>query len=254
MGKVDQYREKLRTLDAWDAYLLQESRLPGPRANLELAFAVGLEGTEEQFLRYASLDPDRAPPNTPESFLSFCGVLGLGYLAARGGAEHFSLLRKQASDPRWRIREAVALGLQEVGRASMDRLLGLMLRWSVGTLLEKRAVVASLCEPSLLVDTSQACKVLDILDEITAFFHDCEDRRSTDFKVLRKALAYGWSVVVAAQPASGKPRIEKWVGSLDSDIRWIMVQNLKKKRLVKMDEPWVQAQLERLGHRIDVGG
>ncbi len=37
MAKADQYREILRTLDEWDAFLLKESGLPGPRGNLELA-------------------------------------------------------------------------------------------------------------------------------------------------------------------------------------------------------------------------
>lgn len=37
MSKADDYRRKLQTLDSWDAYLLQESGLPGPRGNLELA-------------------------------------------------------------------------------------------------------------------------------------------------------------------------------------------------------------------------
>ena len=65
--------------------------------------------------------------------------------------------------------------------------------------------------------------------------------------MLRKGLAYGWSVAVAAQPAIGKPRMEKWIVSEDPDIRWIMKQNLKKKRLSRMDESWVQTQLKALG-------
>ncbi|UCC63496.1 MAG: hypothetical protein JSV36_00060, partial [Anaerolineae bacterium] len=137
--------------------------------------------------------------------------------------------------------------LQEYGRASIEHLLEMMGQWSAGTLLERRAVVASLCEPSLLVDRDHAGRVLDMMDEITASILRKGNRRSTDSRVLRQALAYGWSVVVAAQPALGKPRMEKWIDSEDSDIRWIMKQNLTKKRLVKMDELWVQAQLAALG-------
>lgn len=84
MSKVAEYREILRELDLWDAYLLEESKLPGPRANLELAFAVAQEGDESRFLRYADLDELEAPANSQLEFLAFCGVLGLGYLAARG--------------------------------------------------------------------------------------------------------------------------------------------------------------------------
>jgi hypothetical protein len=254
MGKVEEYREQLRALDDWDAFLLRESRLPGPRANLELAFAAAREGTEEQILRWASLDPVQAPTNAPLGFLAVCGVLGLGCLAARGKAEHFALMRAKASDPRWRIREAVALGLQEVGRTSLGRLLDMMEEWSQGTLLEKRAVVAALCEPGLLVERDPASRVLDILDEITASVLEVEDRRSEAFRVLRKGLAYGWSVVVAAQPSTGKPRMEAWIGCPDADVRWVMKQNLQKKRLSRMDASWVQAQLEALGQKRSPSG
>jgi hypothetical protein len=247
MGKVETYRAQLRALENWDEFLLQESCLPGPRANLELAYAVGWEGTEELFLRLAAIDAQEAPKNTAGEFLAVCGVMGLGYLAARGGGEHFSLLRQKAADSRWRIREAVALGLQQYGRASMPSLLALMVEWSQGTLLERRAVVATLCEPDLLQDAGDAGRIMVILDQITASILDEEDRRAEAFRVLRKALAYGWSVAVAAQPSAGKPRMANWVASPDADIRWIMRENLKKNRLLKMDAVWVRAQTAALG-------
>lgn len=246
MSKVDEYRAQLKSLGAWDDFLLRESRLPGPRANLELAYAVAWEGSEAQFLRLAALGPEEAPQNTAEEFLAFCGVLGLGFLAARGGGEHFRLLRQKASDPRWRIREAVALGLQEYGRSAIEALLALMAEWRQGTLLERRAAVAALCEPSLLQEPASAGRIMDILDQITASILDEADRRAEAFKVLRKALAYGWSVAVAGQPETGKPRMARWIASSDPDIRWIMRQNLKKKRLLRMDEAWVQVQLASL--------
>lgn len=247
MSKVEAYREELRRLDSWESYLLNESCLPGPRANLELAFAVALEGSEKQLLGYAALGPEEAPKNTRGEFLALCGVIGLGYLAARGKGEHFSLLRDRASDPRWRVREAVALGLQKYGERSIDSLLSMMMKWSQGSLLERRAVVATLCEPVLLRKRENADRITDLLDEITASVLEEEGRRREDFKVLRKALGYGWSVVVAAHPDVGKPRMEKWVQCDDRDITWIMKQNLKKNRLSRMDDDWVRTQLDILG-------
>lgn len=246
MSKVDDYRAELKTLDSWDDFLRHESCLPGPRANLELAFAVAREGTEDLFLRYAGLEVEEAPQNTPEEFLPFCGVLGLGYLAARGGGQYFPILRLKASDPRWRIREAVALGLQKYGQDHFEELIELMIQWSQGNLLERRAVVAALCEPDLLIDLDHARRILDIIQEITASILAEMDRKTADFKTLRKCLAYGWSVLVAAQPSIGKPVMEEWIRSDDADIRWIMKQNLKKKRLLKMDEDWVHSQLQIL--------
>lgn len=247
MSNVDDYRQELKIMDTWDDFLRQESRLPGPRANLELAFAVALEADEERILRYAGLGAGAAPANTPEEFLALCGVVGLGYLAARGGGKHFSILRAKASDARWRIREAVALGLQKYGQTSFENLLEVMGAWSQGTLLERRAVVATMCEPILLTGRDDAVRILDILDTITASLLDETDRRAEAFRILRQALGYGWSVAVAAQPEVGKPRMEKWIGSQDGDIRWIMKKNLEKKRLSRMDASWVKSQLEALG-------
>ena len=89
--------------------------------------------------------------------------------------------------------------------------------------------------------------MLDILDDITGSILIERDRRSDAFGVLRKGLAYGWSVAVAAHPSIGKPRMGRWIRSQDADVRWIMRQNLEKKRLLRMDEAWVRAQMEVLG-------
>jgi hypothetical protein len=188
MSKVEEYRQVLRTIDSWDDYLLEESRLPGPRANLELAFAVAQEGTQDQILHYARLNAEDAPGNTQEEFLAFCGVLGLGYLMARKEGDYFTALREKANDPRWRVREAVALGLQKYGQSSTAHLLRVMETWGEGTLLERRAVVAVLCEPGLLEDQHHANQIIDIIDDVTASILDETDRKSENFKVLRKSL------------------------------------------------------------------
>ena len=247
MGKVEDYRQVLRTLDYWDDYLKEQSNLPGPRANLELAYAVGLEGSEELLVRYAALDESDAPRNTPQEFLAVCGVMGLGYLMARGKGDYFTVLRGKANDPRWRVREAVALGLQKYGQGGPGSLMVEMGEWSRGSLLERRAAVAVLCEPVLLSQPGDAGKIFIILDDITASIQPEADRRSENFKTLRKALGYGWSVAVAAQPLLGKPYMQEWISSQDPDVRWIMKNNLKKKRLLRMDETWVEAQLSQLG-------
>ena len=247
MKKSDYYRQKLRALHDWDAFLLEESGLPGPRGNLELAQAVAEEGTEELFRRFLAFDAEKAPTNSPQEFLAFCGVLGLGWLLSDGKREVLDVLRMHASDPRWRIREAVAMALQRYGRVDMESLLQEMDTWSRGNLLEKRAAAAALCEPGLLGDQEQLERVLQILDRITASIHDVEDRRSDDFRALRKGLGYCWSVAVAASPEAGKTAMEKWFSSGDKDVLWIMKENLRKKRLTRMDPEWVDQWKARLG-------
>ena len=76
MTKADEYRNKLSTLENWDAFLLKESGLPGPRGNLELAQVVADEGNQGLFERYLAYDADQAPTNSPYEFLAFCGAVG----------------------------------------------------------------------------------------------------------------------------------------------------------------------------------
>ena len=272
MTKLETYRAALRDLPAadWEPYLLAHSNLPGPRGNLELAQAAAEVGDEAQFRRWAGLGPVVAPENMPACFLAFCGVVGLGAMMARGAgrgeafrhelavttdipseaglsvragpagnASPLPALRTLASDPRWRIREAVAMALQRWGDADIDALLAAMMEWAAGNPLEQRAAAAALCEPRLLRKPQHAAAVLHILDEITASIPQISERKTDAFKTLRQGLGYCWSVAVAALPETGEPLMEHWLVSPDPDIRWIMRENLKKNRLVRMDAEWV---------------
>ena len=120
MKKAQAYVEKLRGIENWDEYLMQESGLPGPRGNLELIQAVAEIGNEEQFLHLICFTPEKAPVNSQEEFLAACGTVGLGRLVAEGKTEYLRLLRSFASDPRWRTREGVAMALQIYGEEHMD--------------------------------------------------------------------------------------------------------------------------------------
>jgi hypothetical protein len=221
MSKIDAYRQALRELDDWIPFLRKESGLPGPRGNLELAHAVAEEGGKQRFKQFLSF---QAEENTPEVFLVFCGLVGLGKLAAQE-PKLFDQLRRYASDPRWRIREAVAAGLQLTGDQDMDLLVKEMQKWSKGNWYEKRAAAAALAEPRLLKQPDHVKQVLQILDTITASIGNADHTKDEAFKVLRQGMGYCWSVVVAALPESGKPMIEKWLNSQDKDIRWMMKEN-----------------------------
>jgi hypothetical protein len=234
MSKTDDYRTALLAENAWDAYLTAHSGLPGPRGNTELAFAAGELASSEKIKEWLLLDVGRAPTNTPEEFLAFCGVIGLGRLLKEGNESALLELRRSASDPRWRIREAVAMALQGLGDHGFDRLLSEMRSWAAGDLLEQRAAPAALCEPRLLAP-DRVADVIEVLDLITASLVGRENRQGDDFKTLRKGLGYCWSVAVAASPSVGRPAMERWVRHNDPDIRWVMRENFRKKRLQRMD-------------------
>lgn len=246
MTKIDDYRKKLNSLDNWDSFLKKESGLPGPRGNLELAEAVADLGGQARFEHFLSLDNEKATTNSPEGYLVFCGVVGIGKLIVEGKSKYWDRLRPYASDSRWRIREAVAIALQRVGDSEMDGLLNEMQIWKDGNWLEKRAVAAALAEPRLLKKPEDVIQVLQIFDKITSEMESAKDSKSEDFKILRQGMAYCWSVAVAALPKEGKQAMEKWLKSQNPDIRWVMKENLKKNRLMKMDAEWAKLSSTRL--------
>lgn len=243
MSKLNDYRQALKELDDWVPFLMKNSGLPGPRGNLELAHAVAEEGRKQQFEHFLSF---QAEENTPEVFLVFCGVVGMGKMAV-SEPKLFDRLRGYASDPRWRIREAVATGLQLAGDQDMDLVLKEMQKWSKGNWYEKRAAAATLAEPRLLKQPKHARNTLQILNQITNSMEKANGAKDQSFKILRQGMGYCWSVAIAALPEAGKPMMEKWLSSSDQDIRWIMKENFKKNRLIKLDANWVKACNMKLG-------
>jgi hypothetical protein len=246
MTSVVQYRQRLRAEKDWRAFLLANSRLPGPRGNLELAQAFAEEASPELVWEYAGIGPDVAPENTPEGFLACCGVNGLGRLAAEGDVNTVLTLRTRASDPRWRVRESVAMALQRLGDADMDRLLEIAQDWARGNLLEQRAAVAAVSEPRLLRRQEDASRVLALLDAVTASLTNADDRRAEAFRVLRQAMCYCWSVVVTAYPEPGKAAFGRWLSTTDPDVRLMLRENLKKKRMERVDPQWAAHALREL--------
>jgi hypothetical protein len=130
------------------------------------------------------------------------------------------------------------MALQLVGEREPDRALAVAGRWAEDpSLLVRRAAVAGACEPFLLADGRRALVVLTMLESITDDLAGLSesDRHSDEFRVLRQALGYGWSVAVAAAPEAGFDLLERLESSEDPDLRWILVKNLGKARLRKAD-------------------
>jgi hypothetical protein len=198
------------------------------------------EGGRELFEHFLDYSPEVAPVNSPQEFLAFCGVVGLGKFLAEGDDSVLDVLRPYASDPRWRTREGVAMALQRLGKANMGRLLDAMEGWSKGNWYEKRAAAAAMAEPVLLHNEKDALHALHILDRISASMEGSTQNHSEGFKVLQKGLGYCWSVVVAAAPGEGKRLMEKWITCNDRILRRVMQENLKKNRLMRMDAVWVE--------------
>jgi hypothetical protein len=246
MNKRDHYTLHLKNCGNWMEYLEENSGLPGKRGNLELMGVVAELGDEPFFLECLRFDETVAPTNTPGEFIATCGVTGLGRLVLEGKEPYYDLLKRYASDARWRVREGVAFALQIIGKKDFDGLIFRLRDWSKGNPCEKRAVVAGLCEPVLIKDQKNAGRVLDLLEEIIFSIETIPGRKEESFRVLKKGLGYGLSVAIAAWPSYGKEIFERLMSQEDRDIKWILRENLKKKRLEKMDRDWVSEMKKAL--------
>jgi hypothetical protein len=256
MSKKENYKEPLadcikEALKADNAenltkYLTSNSNLPGPRGNLELAeaFADAVKdsaGKEPEKLwnlsmKLTQFSPIEAPVNDPKEFLVFCGARGIGALGASSifFQKAMPRLKELASDSRWRIREGVAMAIQSMIEKQSQKTLNELDSWvENGNWLVMRAVAAGVAEPALLKDNQTAKSAFELHKKIFAKIGAAQERKYYEFKTLRQGLGYSLSVVVCAIPKEGFEYVRQLADTQDSDIRWIVKENLKKNRLIK---------------------
>lgn len=247
MSKRADYVTKLDGVDDIPSFLREHSGLPGPRGDLELVQAAADIGGESDFREWIALGSpgEAASACATDEFLVVCGVVGLGRLVAEDRADLVPELRHHAADPRWRVREGVAMALQRVGEADPQRLFGIVSGWTDDRPYVLRAVIAAVAEPRLLKTPDAAAEAVGMVDRVMTRYVASSDRRSEESRTLRQALGYCWSVVTVSDPARGRTRLERWAASPDPDARWIVRANLKKARLVRLDPAWT-ASMEAL--------
>ena len=230
-------------------YLRDNSHLPGPRANLELAddvsylLAAAVPGRADKvrpLLNYfASSEGKLIASNTPEEFVLLCGIISVGKCAAIQPAwriETCVLLNHSACSPCWRVREGAAIAYQHLLKADAQETISqLTYLATTGNYLQQRAAIAAIAEPPLLHDVDILDTALDlqrIVLERTRTVPLAE-RRNEDFRILRRTLGYTLSVVTAASPEQGFALMRECAAWRDNDIRWVLRENLRKKRLAK---------------------
>jgi hypothetical protein len=219
--------------------LLQNSGLPGPRGNLELMYSFARQAAGDQINECLAFYDEKLA-NSPQEFVVMCGIVGYCIFNQNRLWDTIAAIRGYASHQSWRIREAVAMGIQEIASPDMNAILDNFENWLAGNDLEKRAVVAALCEPKLLKEKTVNLRILNILAKLTLEFAEVDGKLSDSQNSLRKTLGYGWSVVIVAIPEEGKAAFETIAGHSNKHIRWIVKENLKKHRLQQMDQKWVE--------------
>jgi hypothetical protein len=230
-------------------YLLENSNLPGRRANLELASAfVQIIKDQTDFTKsfelckyFLEYDNKKAPTNDPREFLPFCGIWALGCMESEDEfhEETKNLIFEAAHDARWRIREAVAKSIHCMIKNNIG-FIEIMVSWiDNNDWLAFRAVAAGFANPSLLKDPIIAKQALDIHWMIFRQIIECTDQNelnSEEFRIMIKGLNYTLSVVVAAAPNEGFQLLEDILRKQSSNqntLNKIIHENLKKNRLIK---------------------
>lgn len=233
MGKRDNLVKELRPIiddrGMLEKFIVRNSNLPGPRANLELAFAFAeIYDDLGTLLEWTEITEDQADGNDPKSFLVFCSAVCLGKIYAKKKDKRIvAVLKKLSNDRRWRMREAAAFGFQNIGMQDFGELKTIFSEWiDKSNNLEKRAILVSLAHlPLLSEEDVRFC--LETTDTVLR-----QMDREEEFAVLRKGLGFTISVFASANPELGFGFIRNWMGK-DRVIDRIMKENLKKNRLLK---------------------
>ncbi|AIQ41050.1 hypothetical protein R50912_14225 [Paenibacillus sp. FSL R5-0912] len=243
------FQQQIENSEQWPLLaedFMNRSGLPGPRANLSLAgeFAgyyarSGLSAQSLSLLAsWTDISAAEAEANDPKEYLPFCALLACGAYygyaeqGERSGIE--GRLRRAMNDSRWRVREAAAMALQQIGEFGFGLLAGVLESWRMeATILELRTFVAALAHPPLLKDYSCAAYSLElseqILDELLSGKYSEDDPEH--LRVLSKGMEYALSLFVASQPDAGFALLRRLAGSGDKRMIRIVKSNLGKKRL-----------------------
>lgn len=236
--------------DAGDliAYLAAESSLAGPRTNQDLteAFARAIRefavaDREDRRILWdlcvelACISPEDAPTSEPHESLSVCGVRGIAAMGPVSPGCVKAALRKlaeSAEDPRWRVRDAVAIGLRDLLARHRDVTVSELNGWvEGGSWSAMQTVAAGVADADLLREPDLAEAALLLHRKIMIRVYTAGERESEDFQALRKTLGCTLSRVVAALPSSGFEYLQQVSTLDDQEIRWIVRENLKDNHL-----------------------
>ena len=246
MSKKEDLIQKMKSIIAdpekLERFIMKNSNLPGPRANLELAFALSEVYEDIEVLtKWTEVDAGQADVNDPRSFLPFCAAVSLGKMYTKTKNDKIiRILKKLASDDRWRIREAAAFGFQKIGEDDFAELQRIFSEWiAKSNNREKRAILVSLAHPKIL-DRNTTLFCFEILENV---FENME--KEDDFDILKKGLEFTISVYAAANPEVGFPFLEKWIG-IDKLIDAVIKSNLMKNRLMKNYPEKTEELLKRI--------
>lgn len=229
-------------------YLRNQSRLPGARANMELAndvsnlLAVSVprypDNVHSLLTYFVNGDRKMVAWNTPSEFVMLCGIMAFGACTAVYPAwlpETLDLLDHYACSPYGRIREGVEIAFRCLLEADPQHILYHLMDLAVqGNYLQQRVAIATVSEPVVLYTPDILETALKIQRTVLERLHQASaDSKNEAFRQLRRTLGYTLSVITAAAPEEGFALMKECAAWNDPNITWILRENLKKKRLAK---------------------
>jgi len=231
------------------SYLLAHSNLPGKRGNIELAFAFAeyiedLYSTNPgQVFAFCVALIDENPPHMHvignEEFLPFCGIVALGRIGAIDTTQEphvIAFLKSAAQDERWRIREAVAMAIQELMDVRPETMLATHQAWvHEDNDLLHRAVAAGVAEPRFMKNEAIARVSLALHKAILERIVNEPVRRDPEYQALVKGLCYTLSVVITGIEDDGFAYLEALIATNHPIMKKIVRENVKKKRLTRLN-------------------
>lgn len=231
------------------SYLLAHSNLPGKRGNIELAFSFAdyieelYNVNTQQMFNYCVALISENPPHIHvtgnEEFLPFCGIIALGRIGKIDSTKEsdvIELIKNSAQDERWRIREAVAMAIQEMMDIRPEAIIKTLQAWAnEDNYLIHRAVAAGLAEPRFMKNREIARISLDIHKAILDRIAREPARRDTEYQALVKGLCYTLSVIITGIEDEGFTYLETLIETGHPVMIKIVRENLKKKRLARLN-------------------
>jgi hypothetical protein len=222
------------------------SGLPGTRANMGLANAfasdLAARGKKADALAFkmATLAPDVAPGASEREFLPVCGVLAVGARAAADKSirqQALAVLHDAAEDPRFRVRDAVPLALARIGEKMGDDLTYDLETWMNGY-FQAAAVLLALEHREFLSTLKVQYGVINRLHD--AFALACNAPRSAarypGFKALMEALGHAPAAISMVFGIYVVDRLVMWSEVQIPEMREIIRQNMRDKRLQRMGD------------------
>ena len=232
-------------------YLLLNSNLPSPRANLELAKEFSIffdnkdiqEGFWDLLVNWIKIDESKLEDNSPLVYLIFLSLEAYGHIIVWLNKieriKYFKIYEEKMNSKLWRVREACVIGLQDFWEKKYSDLIEYFNElYPKANRYERRAIFATLAHPQILIEKEVSDFALDITDkelvEISNFSKDTLKIDST--KTLMKSMEYVISVFTVFNPHRWFEIMEKYLEEWNPIVVKIIKKNLEKNRLKRYEK------------------